>query len=347
MTTLLAVTGLSPAIVTETLWALAHESPPILPERVVFLTTATGASKIEEQLFTPQPEWEDRSVWETLRHSLKATPQQLIADPVQIIAMGDGTAGRAMPLDDIRTPAENTAAAEFIFGQVWNIVRDPNLRLIASIAGGRKTMGALLHSAVSLIGRENDRVTHVLVDSPYDTLPGFFYPGQPGQPLLASDAAAYDPAAARLQLADVPFVPLRNRFKELDELPGSFLTLRQTLSARLKHDADRVISIQIDHRRSILKVDGIAYPVRVRALTVLQFLLEVNQSGDIPPDQVSAGQRLSTWYAANKSILGYLDSPKFDDSDIRRELNLLRDVLKSAPWKPATRTLVLPPFTLL
>ena len=46
MTTLLAVTGLSPAIVTETIWALAQENPPILPDRVIFLTTATGALKM-------------------------------------------------------------------------------------------------------------------------------------------------------------------------------------------------------------------------------------------------------------------------------------------------------------
>ena len=49
-TTLLAVTGLSPAIVTETVWALAKENPPTLPTRVIFLTTAVGAAKIQEQL---------------------------------------------------------------------------------------------------------------------------------------------------------------------------------------------------------------------------------------------------------------------------------------------------------
>lgn len=30
-TILLAVTGLSPAVVTETVWTLAHENPPVIP----------------------------------------------------------------------------------------------------------------------------------------------------------------------------------------------------------------------------------------------------------------------------------------------------------------------------
>jgi CRISPR-associated protein (TIGR02584 family) len=169
-TTLLAVTGLSPAIVTETLWALAMRKPRILPRRVAFVTTMTGAAKIESELFTPRPDWNDLSVWESLRKSLKAGPDELIAEPPHVISMPDPSSGRAVPLDDIRTPAENQAAAEFIFARVWDVVRDKHCHLIASVAGGRKTMGALLHSAVSLIGRENDLITHVLVSAPFDTL---------------------------------------------------------------------------------------------------------------------------------------------------------------------------------
>lgn len=344
-TTLLAITGLSPAIVTETLWALASEEPRILPDRVVFLTTATGAAIIEEQLFTPRPDWDDRSVWDHLRGALGVSPGQLIAEPPRIIALTDGSTGRALPLDDIRNPAENAAAAEFIFGEVWNIVRDPAQSLVASIAGGRKTMGALLHSAVSLIGRETDRVTHVLVDAPYDTLPDFFYPEQISSPILSQDGRAFEAADAHLQLADVPFVPLRNRFKELDDLPGSFLNLRDELSKRLRHDAERPVPISIDHNRGILEVDGNSYKIRSRTLIVLQFLLDANLREEIPPDQVSAGERLALWYSRYQTKLGHIDNPDFDESDIRRELHHLRKTLKESAWQPALRTLVLPPFS--
>ncbi len=347
-TTLLAVTGLSPAIVTETIWALAMRKPRILPRRVVFVTTLTGARIIEEQLFIPRPDWGDLSVWDALRKSLQAGPDELIAEPPQVISIPDPSSGRAVLLDDIRTPAENQAAAEFIFARVWDVVRDKDCHLIASVAGGRKTMGALLHSAVSLIGRENDLITHVLVSPPFDTLPSFFYPAQPQCPLHdARSGRAYEATQAEITLAEVPFVPLRNRFKELDDLPGSFLTLRDTLSQRLKHDAEREIPIRIDHLRGMLEIDGLRHTVRARALAILHFILECNQSSNIPPDQITAAAEFTKWFTKRRDSLGHIETPRFDESDIRRELNHLREILKDAPWQPARRTLLQAPFQLI
>jgi CRISPR-associated protein (TIGR02584 family) len=41
-TVVIAVLGVSPSVLTETLWALAQESPPILPDRIVVLKLGTG-----------------------------------------------------------------------------------------------------------------------------------------------------------------------------------------------------------------------------------------------------------------------------------------------------------------
>ena len=49
-TILLAVSGMSPAILTETVWALAREKPRIVPDEVIVLTTTAGARDIETQL---------------------------------------------------------------------------------------------------------------------------------------------------------------------------------------------------------------------------------------------------------------------------------------------------------
>jgi hypothetical protein len=48
---LLAVLGISPAILTETLWCLAHEDPPILPERILVITTLQGRESLRRTLF--------------------------------------------------------------------------------------------------------------------------------------------------------------------------------------------------------------------------------------------------------------------------------------------------------
>ena len=41
---LLAVTGLSPQVVTETIWAIARRTPRRLPSRITLLTTEDGAN---------------------------------------------------------------------------------------------------------------------------------------------------------------------------------------------------------------------------------------------------------------------------------------------------------------
>src|SRR6266478_2847945 len=68
---LLAVTGMSPAILTETVWALAQENPPALPDLVVVLTTTAGKAQIEQELFTPQTHFNDQCGWDCLREKLQ------------------------------------------------------------------------------------------------------------------------------------------------------------------------------------------------------------------------------------------------------------------------------------
>ena len=85
---LLAVTGLSPAIVTETVWALAQEKPRVIPRRVIFVTTEVGAQKIQEQLFTPLPALGHVTAWQALRTAVKAGDDELIAEPARIFSDG-------------------------------------------------------------------------------------------------------------------------------------------------------------------------------------------------------------------------------------------------------------------
>ncbi len=345
-TTLLAVTGLSPAIVTETLWALGQRET-ILPERVVFITTATGAVVLEEQLFDARDDWDGASVWESLRRALAAGPHQLIAEAPKVICRPDPGSGRALPLDDIRTRIDNDAAAEFIFSQVWEVVRDKDRRLHASIAGGRKTMGALLHAAVSLIGREQDRISHVLVSPPYDSLPGFYFPGQSACPIHhPASGRSYLASDAQISLADMPFVPLRNRFQDLDDLPASFLALRQRWSDQLRTDAERPVPIRIDHQRERIEVEGREFQVRPRALAVLHFILKCNERDAVPPDQATAAEAYCKAIAHDPSKFGQPGIHELGPEDFRRELNHLRSILRSAGWQPAVRTLRQAPFRL-
>ena len=161
-TILVAGVGLSPAVLTNTVWALAHEKKPIIPDEVVAITTRTGRRCIEEQLMASSGwsrlfqtlEKEGLEVWDKLAFGA--------SDSIRIL--GDGK----IDFDDIATPDQNDAAADFILKVLRQYTEDPGTRVIASIAGGRKSMSALMISCMSLLGRAQDRVCHVLVNEPYE-----------------------------------------------------------------------------------------------------------------------------------------------------------------------------------
>ena len=174
---------MSPAILTETVWALAQETPPVIVDEVIVLTTARGEADLQRDLLTPNPAEQGRTVWQSLRETVlgkgAATDSRLNLNPCRLIARRDCSRGIAVPLEDIRSPEDNAAAADAILDEVRRITANDDTRLVASIAGGRKTMGALLASAVSLLGRRGDRLTHVLVNDPFDhpaLRPRFFFP---------------------------------------------------------------------------------------------------------------------------------------------------------------------------
>lgn len=347
--TLIAVTGLSPAIVTETVWALAQEKPRILPQRVIFITTGTGAVKIQEQLHTPLPAFGGQTAWQALRTALKAKDHELIAEEPRLISRANKKTGTLDTLADIQTPEENDIAASFILEEVRRVTMNPDTPLIASIAGGRKTMGALLHAAVTLLGRETDRLTHVLVSPPYETMPGFFFPDQPGPVLKDREGKEHAPAKARVQLADVPFVPLRNRFDDLREIPGSFSGMVRKWSKTLKADAARPVLIEISYKQKTLWVDDQPAPLPKRAIAVFHFLLTRQEQGRSPVDQKEAAERMNRWLLKADFIpLGL--KPKegsITDAAIRHDLSELRKPLaKLGYFLPDRFGQDFPPFTL-
>ncbi|MCZ7641236.1 MAG: CRISPR-associated ring nuclease Csm6 [Verrucomicrobia bacterium] len=214
-TVLLAVTGMSPAVLTETVWALAHEPEPVIPSRVIVLTTASGRDALVARLFAPHPAFAGRSPWDTLREALAGEGHDLrgrlrfgtTPDDIRVITAVDPATGRSRELDDLRSPADNEAAANFLLEQVRTVVENPDTGLVASLAGGRKTMGALLYACLTLVGRETDRLTHVLVNEPFETSRDFFFPGQPGDPSGNRTVRPRTPRRARVP-APPPIRPM-------------------------------------------------------------------------------------------------------------------------------------------
>lgn len=351
---LLAVTGMSPAVLTETLWALAHEPVPVLPNRVIAVTTAAGRGEIQGLLFTPFPPFAGRTAWDALRDALAAAGHDLTnhlrfgttGDDIRVITVADPATGQSRELDDLRTATDCDAAADFLLEQLRAIVENPDTRLIASIAGGRKTMGALLYGAISLLGRETDRLTHVLVSEPFETLRDFYFPAQPGGGLRDRDGGVHDVGKARIELANVPFVPLRNRFQEIAELPGSFRGLAARYSKQLRADATRKVHIEVLHAQRAVLVDDLRVPMRPKALVILHALLDLAEQGVALRGQLEAQDHVNAWIS-ERADLGW--QGKVDSDGLKHELNHLRTVLKrkGAVWWPPIRSLQFAPFQLV
>lgn len=199
---LLAVTGLSPQILTETLYALGVQSQPaFIPTEIHLLTTSDGARLARAALLHP-----DGGQF----HALLADYPQLgrpSFDDAHIHTIHDA---QGAPLADIRTPEENASAADSITALMAELTRDSQAALHVSIAGGRKTMGFYLGYAFSLFARPQDELSHVLVSSPFESHPEFFYPPAKPRRLATRDGQHIDTADAQITLARIPVVRLRH-----------------------------------------------------------------------------------------------------------------------------------------
>jgi len=201
---LLAVTGLSPQILTETLYALgveAGQSALFIPTEVHLVTTGQGANIARTALLHP-----DGGQFHALLADYPKLGRPAFGEGhIHIIRNAQGE-----HLSDIRTPEENAAAADSITALMSQLTRDEHAALHVSIAGGRKTMGFYLGYAFSLFARPQDELSHVLVNSPFESHPEFFFP--PAQPrrLATRGGQHIDTRDARITLARIPVVRLRH-----------------------------------------------------------------------------------------------------------------------------------------
>ncbi|MHB8743790.1 MAG: CRISPR-associated ring nuclease Csm6 [Sulfuricaulis sp.] len=199
---LLAVTGLSPQIVTETLYALTQkQTPAFVPTEIHLITTSQGAENARLNLLSEAKGWFHR-----LRRDYQLPNIAFTAEHIHAIPSVGGS------LSDIRTPEDNERAADYITDTVRRLTADTDSALHVSIAGGRKTMGYYLGYALSLYGREQDCLSHVLVSAPFENNPEFYYPTPYEQPIdvrQGEKTVAYDARSAGVDLAVIPFVRMR------------------------------------------------------------------------------------------------------------------------------------------
>ncbi len=204
-TILVVSLGTSPPVVTETLWCLFRRKPPEVPGELHLLTTRLGEQSVRkgrDGVFLCNPDDAGRidgqrggrlgELYDTFRH-----PR-----PSVHIHVPESTP------KDLRDEGGAFDYADLCVRVLaWLRQSRPDARLHVSFAGGRKTMGFFLGYALSLLGRPDDELTHVLVRPPAFEATDFWWPGgPPGE--LVRDGKRLSTADAQVELVQVPFVTL-------------------------------------------------------------------------------------------------------------------------------------------
>lgn len=279
---LLAVSGLSPQIVTETIYALAtNQSQPFVPTEVHLITTRDGAQKAELSLLSDDLGWFHRLCKDYDLPDISFSRQN-------IHIMRDA---KGCDMADIRSIEDNHAAADFITAQVRAFSADPSCALHVSMAGGRKTMGFYLGYALSLYGRPQDRLSHVLVSEPFENSIDFFYPTPYSRVLQTRDGKLADTAKAEVTLAEIPFVSLRHGLPQA--LLSGHASFSETVRAAQAALAAPELVIDLANRR--IRAGGRDIELPPTELALLAVFARRTLQGASPLSAPSKGSTDEEW----------------------------------------------------
>lgn len=341
-TVMVAMTGMSPAVVTETIWALYQEKPDWVPDKVLVYTTQKGEKVFHAQVL--HGEGGKKSIWEQLIAKVGKPGMK-----IQTVLFKDD---KDNALEDIATNDQQLLVADQLLGAIRNL-KNPHAdpcRIVASIAGGRKSMSALMYAAMTYGADEDDIITHVLADEAASDCRAFFFPGQKEQKLVTyKDQQAFTAKKVRLELAEIPFAPLRSLVgSAVEDADGSFATLVERARKRLRYLNVENTRIRLSRTECVATINGKAVRLQEEeyALLVVLAVFRMHQQGPegrrMETSDLTAGgdilNVLKTQGHLPKSVVerwSYLFYRQWEESnswpdDITRQKSLLKTALCKA-----------------
>jgi CRISPR-associated protein Csx14 len=203
--TLIAVCGLNPQVITETLFALYHRGDMV--DKVRVLTTSEGKAACNAYLLAEA----GGKYYEFLK-DFGIDRKTIDFSSRHLLAVKDA---KGRELHDIATEEDSEAFLNECMALAFKHTADPDSTVFFSIAGGRKTMGASLAVAAQFYGRPQDRVFHVMVSPEFEASPEFYYPPPKSRPLTLFDRQRQpftkETKYAEVNLVPLPFVSVRDR----------------------------------------------------------------------------------------------------------------------------------------
>lgn len=263
---LLSVTGMSPQVVTETLYSLVT-AQNFIPTEIRIITTKNGRNRAVRDLLDPT----SGKFHAFCRDHKLEGKIKFDESCIRVIHDNQGN-----PLPDIRTPQENSWAADEIANLVQELCSDEAAALHVSIAGGRKTMGFFLGYALSLFARQQDQLSHVLVSEPFENNPDFFYPSQKPKKIITSQGIELNASDAQVMLANIPLVRLRAGLpQDLLKGYGSYSTTVAAAQAGI----DPVIELAFDLPNNTVVCSGLKIKMQPVHIAIILWFARLRIAG--------------------------------------------------------------------
>lgn len=306
---LVCVTGLTPQVVTETVYALTQRETPWVPDEVHVLTTFSGAKRA--RLLLGQ---NGDGELARLCRDYGLANIQFSKQNIYVLNGPDG-----QPLDDIRSQSDNLAMADAILSFIAGVTSDPDSAVHVSLAGGRKSMGFFAGYALSLYGRAQDRLSHVLVSEDFETLPDFFYPPRRPVTLETRTGKQVSTADAKVDLADIPFVRLRDRLPRSLLGGGSFVD-----AVEAAQKLEKPPELIVDTRNYCIVCAGTRIQLSTANFAVYAWMAQRAL------DEVSPGVRLSKFNAVNSALRKQLHA--FGNRIYDNDMSVEAERWSDRPW---------------
>lgn len=198
---LVIVTGESPQVVTETVYALSQQEPAFVPTEVIVITTGLGARRIRETLL------EVDGPFERLCHEYQLEGIKFSPGSIRVSGSNNGAD------EDAHSEEELARMGDLILSTLCELAHE-DTAIHMSLAGGRKTMSFLAGQAINLVARMQDRLSHVVLsDKRFEFCPDFFFP--PREPVLLTvfdratrEKVQVSTAGVSVKISDVRFLRL-------------------------------------------------------------------------------------------------------------------------------------------
>ncbi|EPO5389078.1 CRISPR-associated ring nuclease Csm6 [Vibrio cholerae] len=263
---LLATTGANPQVLTETLYAI-HQSGKAFPEEIFVITTLSNKKKLMEGLF-------EQGHLQALKDEYNLTDFTFDESHIWLIEDENGE-----PIDDAKSIEDQTYMADFITRKVFELTQDENTAIHASLAGGRKTMVFYFGYAMSLLGREQDTLSHVFVDDRFENVRDFWYPTKQRTLVKGKNGeGSIDLSEATVTLAEIPFVRMRKAIDPTLLSSMVNLSFSQTVGMLNASQSDQ-LKVTVNKPASTIEAVGVTTSLTPKETAFYLWLLSKNEEG--------------------------------------------------------------------